>query len=181
MGKLTEPIGIEIAAQIEAEGIGWVFEPDTTLMDVISTVLGMSVQAQCDEPNDELWSLANVIGIEENAMRRLFDDVSGYVQRAATQAIESWQENAERIEQGAGRARRIASEWHGGQGSALLSFSTAGATCDGAVAEEIRYELVNADVNVHGEAAIDDLTWLAEYVGMLPDRSMQAGWSELWD
>jgi hypothetical protein len=76
-------------------------------------------------------------------------------------------------------ARRIASEWHGGQSSdlyALVSTGTIRDTCK----LETGNLLLNSDVNVHGQEAIDELTDLHAYVLEHEVRGPQPGWSNLW-
>jgi hypothetical protein len=76
-----------------------------------------------------------------------------------------------------GQARRIASEWHSGQGSALYSL----ASC-GSVAEDTLLEIVRElKAEIWREDYKAELNALAEYVLHTPDRPAQDGWSSLWD
>lgn len=179
MGDLTEPITEHDTELGEALPFVW-DEPPTTL-DVVSDLLGIAVDAQLDEMSDDGEATCAAYGIDGELAARLYSTLAGSVRTAVQHAITRWKEDAEQIEAQAGRARRIANEWHGGQGSAMCAFATSGAVLEGALAEEIRYELLHADVDVQGETAIDELTWLAEYVQMIPQRGPCSGWSEIWE
>ncbi|HEX5522795.1 MAG TPA: hypothetical protein VFX53_05075 [Pedococcus sp.] len=71
-----------------------------------------------------------------------------------------------------GQARRIASEWHGGQSSALYSLASCGAITP-EVAGEIQREITTCD-------DATDLTALLIYVAFHGPRDRQEGWSGVW-
>ena len=79
-----------------------------------------------------------------------------------------------------GRMRRIASEWHGGQSSALYSFASTGTITD-ATRDEVAKEMADADVTQSDEYALDDLQELHDYLVTTPNRGPIAGWAELWE
>jgi hypothetical protein len=76
-----------------------------------------------------------------------------------------------------GKARRIASEWHGGMRSALYSFASSGAVDFEWVMLEIRCELLNLD----DETLRRDLLALSKYVRSVGGRPAQEGWCSVWD
>lgn len=76
-----------------------------------------------------------------------------------------------------GQARRIASEWHGGMGSALYSFASSGAVDFEWIMLEIRCELLNLD----DETLRRELLALGKYVRSAGCRPKQGGWCRLWD
>lgn len=67
-------------------------------------------------------------------------------------------------------ARLIASEWHGGQGSALYAFSSTGVSTDSDLPRAIREinsdmaEAEEHDRNLPGSDETQRLTWLREYL-----------------
>jgi hypothetical protein len=76
-----------------------------------------------------------------------------------------------------GQARRIASEWHGGMGSALYSLASSGAVDYEWVMLEIRCELPNLE----DETPRRELLALGKYVRSAGCRPAQAGWCFVWD
>ncbi len=88
-----------------------------------------------------------------------------------------------------GRARRIASDWHGGQGSALYMFASTGATRDKRYTVEdvriaIEYQLlphIVADSERHWPHAGEELRELYAYVKSVGNRGPVEGWSDHWD
>lgn len=76
-----------------------------------------------------------------------------------------------------GQARRIASEWHGGQSSALYSLASSGAISLDRVRDEISRELMKLDV---GEAR-RELLALDKYTQKTGERAAVAEWFRLWD
>jgi hypothetical protein len=75
-----------------------------------------------------------------------------------------------------GQARRIASEWHGGQVSALYSLASCGAITE-CTRDEISDELQQLDVG----RVRRDLLALDKYVRRNGARGPQSGWPTLWD
>lgn len=102
-------------------------------------------------------------------------------QRITTTFDEIWfnWEDKERPFISDGKARRIASEWHGGQGSALYSFTSTGTITDDLVSE-IRSELVSAilGTNIEERKVLQDLLTYAKAHGM---RGPVEGWSSVWE
>jgi hypothetical protein len=76
-----------------------------------------------------------------------------------------------------GQARRIASEWHGGMGSALYSFASSGAVNFEWIMLEIRCELLN----IEDETQRRELLALGKYVRSAGCRHKQEGWCRIWD
>lgn len=86
-----------------------------------------------------------------------------------------------------GAARRIASEWHGGQRCPLLSFATTGMIDDlvqEAVQREIAHLSGNSDIDLaadgYAASARADLEALAAYLEEEGHRTPVAGWSRVW-
>lgn len=79
-----------------------------------------------------------------------------------------------------GRIRRIASEWSAGIKSDSYAFVSTGT-----IRDTLKYEtgqlLLNSDVNVHGQTAIDELTELHEYVLENGPRDRIPGWGKAWE
>lgn len=73
-----------------------------------------------------------------------------------------------------GQARRIASEWHGGQWSTLYSFTSTGAIDFQPLKDEILFELRDTEDQ-------DELKALMRYVRDKGPRERQEGWYTLWD
>ncbi len=78
---------------------------------------------------------------------------------------------------GDGQARRIASEWHGGMGSALYSFASSGSVDLEWIMLEIRCELLN----IEDETLRRELLALAKYVRSAGCRPRQERWCRIWD
>ena len=84
-----------------------------------------------------------------------------------------------------GTARRIASEWHGGQASGLCSFSTTG-MIDDRVMDEVAIEinvLVTEGGDCEREEAVRHIADLANLQAYLWDRGHRTpvdGWSRVW-
>jgi len=77
-----------------------------------------------------------------------------------------------------GTVRRVASEWHGGQWSALYALASSGAILEGA-AGELRREL--ALVNPGADAADDaELAGVLAYLDHHGARGPVDGWHQLW-
>ena len=80
-----------------------------------------------------------------------------------------------------GQARRIASEWHSGQASALCSLATTGAIDLDGVRCEIAYEVQRLDVG----KVRRDLLALDKYVLRRAEQLGRIGpvpgWHQLWD
>lgn len=75
-----------------------------------------------------------------------------------------------------GEARVIASQWHGGQSSALCTLATTGGVRYGEVLDEIWGELNRDQESVDRQA----LEALMAYVFSVGPRGSVAGWSKLW-
>ena len=75
------------------------------------------------------------------------------------------------------QARKIASDWHGGQWSALYSLASAGYVDRDRVRAEIAAAVQALDV---GEVR-RDLLALDKYVTQRADTGPVPGWHELWD
>jgi hypothetical protein len=80
-----------------------------------------------------------------------------------------------------GQARRIASDWHGGQGSSLCSLATTGAIQLDLVREEIEDLLACAEMGEKRCELLRELLALKKYVRAVGNCSAQPGWSHLWD
>jgi hypothetical protein len=77
-----------------------------------------------------------------------------------------------------GQARTIASDWHGGQASALYALASSGAIPDvEAVRREISTDLATVDVGKERRP----LLALDTYVREAGQRDRQPGWASLWD
>jgi hypothetical protein len=76
-----------------------------------------------------------------------------------------------------GQARRIASEWHDGQGSALYSFVSTGAIALDALDGEI---VANLDRQLDDSTEQRELDALLAYVHSNGERGPVAGWADLW-
>jgi len=70
------------------------------------------------------------------------------------------------------QARKIASEWHGGGGSALYVLASSGAIVRGVEAEIDDAIYVNGD----DENNLAELSFLREYVDVKGHRGPQRGW-----
>ena len=79
-----------------------------------------------------------------------------------------------------GRMRRIASEWHGGQHSPTYSFTSTGTITD-ALRTEVEALMVGADITVHEEEALDELSELHDYLVTTANRGPVEGWDQLWE
>ena len=83
-------------------------------------------------------------------------------------------------------ARRIASEWHGGQGSALYAFASTGAIREGSdegwdyneCAMEI-YEEIAATTSYEELNPMTDMNNLLEYIQANGPRGPVPGWADL--
>lgn len=69
-----------------------------------------------------------------------------------------------------GKARRLASEWHGGQWTAIYSFASSGAISPGLLTE------INREITDE-----TDRQQLATYVFAHGYRDLVPGWSNLWE
>lgn len=89
-----------------------------------------------------------------------------------------------------GQARRIASEWHGGQGSALYSLVSCGAIQDGLLAEitrrrespigaRHRFDLLALEKYVRSNSPDDSTPGGDDH--QLFERERVPGWADLWD
>lgn len=83
-----------------------------------------------------------------------------------------------------GTARRIASEWHGGQTSGLYSFTSTG-MIDDRVQDEVATEISllsdNPDcTTVEQHTFLSDLHALAAYLEEVGHRTPVEGWHRVW-
>jgi hypothetical protein len=84
-----------------------------------------------------------------------------------------------------GKARRIASEWHGGQATLAYSFASCGYVED---PEELIAELGDGRMSyADGETdevvalTVGEMTELHEYIREVGQREAQPGWSGVWE
>lgn len=78
-----------------------------------------------------------------------------------------------------GRARRIAADWYGGQGSALWSFATTGEIRDlDELTDDIYWQLQQVRLPDSDDR---ELRELLRYVETAGPRPPPPGWSRLWD
>lgn len=76
-----------------------------------------------------------------------------------------------------GQARRIATDWHGGQSSPLYSFGSCGYIDVEPLRREITANLVTLSVGIDRR----ELLALDKYVRTTGDRPPVQNWSLLWD
>lgn len=86
-----------------------------------------------------------------------------------------------------GKARRIASEWHGGQTTALLSFSTTG-MIDDRVTDEVQTEIDLLQASERPDCTeaervqyLSELADLQHYLWDAGHRTPVDGWSRVWE
>lgn len=75
------------------------------------------------------------------------------------------------------QARKIAADWHGGQGSALYALASTGAV-RGDLVREINRDV--CDPLFQSDADITDLQSLLTYARLNRGRGPVDGWSRLW-
>lgn len=176
MSDITEPIGAEGAEAMQP--YGYTFDPTTTRLEAVSAMLGFALQAQYEELDEDAESALHEV-MSADVCARLFESLRNVVGAAVQAATEQWEADIPTRFAREGAMRRIANEWHSGQGSAMCSFATTGAIRS-ELLDEIKEETMHADVDVHGEEAIDELCDLLQHVRECGERNVQPGWSELW-
>jgi hypothetical protein len=77
------------------------------------------------------------------------------------------------------QARQIASEWHGGQGSALYAFASTGAIDTAWEDHDIRQEIRPLREHSPNFTEYDRLTKLLKYCDFYGPRGPVDGWSDL--
>lgn len=82
-------------------------------------------------------------------------------------------------------ARKIASEWHGGQGTALYAFSSTGAINTAREDHQLLHEIedcissLSIERGAESPPELDDLFALRIYVGHTGNRGPVDGWGKL--
>ena len=89
--RLTDPIGPEGVAAAEASPYWTSFGPDCTPLDVLTDLLGLSLQAQLEEPSDDHAALIlDLEFMDEDTLNRLWESLASTVAAAINTAIQGW-------------------------------------------------------------------------------------------
>lgn len=77
------------------------------------------------------------------------------------------------------RARKIASDWHGGGGSAVYALASTGAIDTARDDHNLLDEINDCYPSAHDEDDFQDIEWLTLYVRKRGTRGPVAGWNDL--